>query len=404
MTGDTGEEKLAFAHGDAATGKSTILEALKAAWGDYAATADFEAFLSRHHVGGPRNDIARLAGTRLVVSIEVDEGKRLAEGLIKMLTGGDTVTARHLYQEAFEFTPTFKLTLAANHAPQVRDDDEAIWRRILRIPFNNVVPKDDRDPNVKKTLKDPKVSGPAILAWAVRGCLEWQREGLGVPATVERATEEYREEMDPLRDFIADYCLLGASLWVPSGQLREAYEKWARETGETNLLRGRKWGERLRAHGCAPGQAPGGKLRIWKGIGLRNGPEDPEDGDTKAEGVGGVTDSVTPQIPCKTKESVDGCDRIEPESQNFATIAPHEAKLQNNASQSVTEPQSVTDPAAAYFENPPEWLATQLERCREEERFIKPTCSTIAYEVYGTASRWEEVRPVVERWLEGGAS
>ncbi len=400
LTGDTSEEKLAFAHGPAATAKSTLFEAAKATWGDYAATADFEAFLSRQHVGGPRNDIARLAGARLVVSIEVDEGKRLAEGLIKMLTGGDTVTARHLYQEAFEFTPAFKLNLAANHSPQVRDDDEAMWRRILRIPFANVIPKGKRDPNVKKTLKDLEVSGPAILAWAVEGCLQWQREGLGVPPVVEEATEEYREEMDPLRDFIADFCLLGDGLWVPSAQLREAYERWAKETGETNLLRGRKWGERLRAYGCEPAQASGGKLRIWKGIALKNGPED--DGPSNEDES--VTDSVTLQTPCKGEENTGECDGFEPRFQNFSPNNPHEAKLPDNPSQSVTASQSEIDPLDAYFEALPEWLSTQLESSRGEERFIKPTCSAVAYEVLGDASRWEEVKPHIVRYLEAGSA
>ena len=144
LTGDTSEEVLFFIHGPQAAGKSTFVEAIKTVLGGYATTADFEAFLSRREVGGPRNDIARLAGSRFVASIEVDEGKKLAEGLVKMLTGGDTVTARKLYQEAFEFRPTFKLWLAANHTPRVREDDEAMWRRILTVPFIHTVPKGQR--------------------------------------------------------------------------------------------------------------------------------------------------------------------------------------------------------------------------------------------------------------------
>jgi putative DNA primase/helicase len=96
-----------------------------------------------------RNDIAELAGRRFVVSIEVDEGRRLAQALVKLLTGGDTVRARFLYQEAFEFPPTFKLWLAANHAPHVRDDDTAMWRRILRVPFDRVIPKERKNPTLK---------------------------------------------------------------------------------------------------------------------------------------------------------------------------------------------------------------------------------------------------------------
>jgi putative DNA primase/helicase len=193
LTGDTGEEVLFFIHGPEAAGKSTFIEAIKAALGDYARTADFETFLQKRGDGGIRNDIARLAGARLVVSIEIDEGKRLAQGLVKQLTGGDTVTARFLWAEAFEFEPQFKLWLAANHAPKVRDTDGALWRRILRVPFEHVVPKEQRDKAVKATLKNPALAGPAILAWAVAGCLEWQQVGLGVPPEVMAATATYRE-------------------------------------------------------------------------------------------------------------------------------------------------------------------------------------------------------------------
>ncbi|MGI8597500.1 MAG: DNA primase family protein, partial [Thermoleophilaceae bacterium] len=114
LTGDTGEEVLFFAHGPTATGKSTLLEALGATLGEYAVTADFDTFLARRGDPGVRTDIARLAGARLVASLEVEDGKHLAEGLLKQLTGGDTVTARFLYSDAFEFAPAFKLWLAAN--------------------------------------------------------------------------------------------------------------------------------------------------------------------------------------------------------------------------------------------------------------------------------------------------
>ena len=269
-------------HGPAASGKSTFIEALKATLGDYATTADFEAFLSRRDVGGPRNDIARLAGARFVASIEVDEGKRLAEGLVKMLTGGDTVSCRFLHQEFFEYTPQFKLVLAANHAPKVREDDEAMWRRILRVPFEHVIPKDERDPLVKATLRDPTVAGPAILAWTVKGCLEWQSKGLGVPPRVEQATSAYREQMDPLKGFLDECCILGPDEWVSANDLRAAYEMWAKENGERDLLRGRTWGEKLRGRGCRPEHrrvqdSTTGRERVtrgWVGIRLANDESD----------------------------------------------------------------------------------------------------------------------------------
>jgi putative DNA primase/helicase len=269
LTGDTREEVLFFIHGPQAAGKSTFMETIKAALGDYARTSDFEAFLSRRDAGGPRNDIARLAGARFVVSIEVDDGKRLAEGLVKALTGGDTVAARFLHRESFEFRPAFKLWLAANHSPRVRDDDEAMWRRILRVPFVNTIPKEQRKPNIKAQLRDAATAGPAVLAWMLRGCLDWQRNGLKIPQTVEEATQEYRESQDPLKDFLTDCCVLMPAAWASTAKLRAEYERWAKERGETHLLVGNAFTGRLKAHGCVPETR--GNVRGWLGVGLAGG-------------------------------------------------------------------------------------------------------------------------------------
>jgi len=269
LTGSTAEEKLFFVHGPAATGKSTFVEAIKSTLGDYAKTADFETFILRREAGAIRNDIAELAGRRFVVSIEVDRGRRLAEGLIKMLTGGDTVRARFLYQEAFEFVPQFKLWLVANHAPSVRHDDSALWRRILVIPFIHVIPPDRRDPSIKARLRDPEESGPAILAWAVEGCLRWQAQGLGVPDIVTQATEQYRLDMDPLRDFIADCCELDPQAWTTAARLRQAYERYCEQIGETRLLTPNDFASALTSRGCTAERRHRG--RGWRGIRLREG-------------------------------------------------------------------------------------------------------------------------------------
>jgi putative DNA primase/helicase len=187
-----------------------------------------------------------------------------------MLTGGDTVRARFLYEEGFEFLPQFKLWLAANHAPKVRDDDTAMWRRILRVPFENVVPKDKRNPALKALLKDPARSGPAILAWAVEGCLRWQESGLSVPQVVETATEQYRLEQDPLRDFLADQCVMRTEAWVSSKRLRVVYDDWCRANGQKHPLGPQAFNERLRSRGCAEkiGREGGEVARGWQGIGL----------------------------------------------------------------------------------------------------------------------------------------
>lgn len=271
ITGDTGEEILFLVHGPAATSKSTIIAAIKETLGDYALTADFETFVKRRDSGAPRNDIARLAGSRLVVSIEVDEGKQLAEGLVKMITGGDTVTARRLYQESFEFKPAFKLWLIANHAPKVDPDDDAMWRRIHLIPLIRQVPKHMRDPKVKAHLTNPTIAGPAILQWLLEGCLEWQRDGLKIPTVVQQATDDYRNSQDSFADFISDCCVSDSNAWASSDALRKAFAEWSNERGNGWLngdsLSDKAFAMKLQRFGCSSRKGTGG-VRGWSGIRL----------------------------------------------------------------------------------------------------------------------------------------
>ena len=270
ITGDTSESKLFFIHGPTASGKSTFIESIKATLGDYSQTADFETFLHRSQVGGVRNDIACLKDTRFVSSIEVDEGKKLAEGLIKMITGGDTVRARLLYQESFEFLPNFKLWLAANHSPRINDKDDAMWRRILRLPFIESVPEDKRDPTLKSTLSNPAISGPAILNWLVSGCLEWQTLGLSIPASIQAATTAYRDEMDPLHDFFEECCKLGPYEVEPISMLRMAYDHYARSIGIKFTLSAHNFNNRIKDRQCTTSNRwLSGKVRkCWIGISL----------------------------------------------------------------------------------------------------------------------------------------
>lgn len=271
ITGDTDEEVLFLLYGPAATSKSTIIEAIKATLGDYAVTADFETFVKRRDAGGPRNDIARLAGSRLVVSIEVDEGKQLAEGLVKMVTGGDTVTARKLYHESFEFKPAFKLWLVANHAPRVDPEDDAMWRRIHVIPMVCQVPKNLRNPKVKAHLRNPAEAGPAILQWLLKGCLGWQRERLKIPAVVQQATDDYRASQDSFAEFVSDCCVLQPDAWVSSEALRKAYDEWSSERGEGWLngdnLSDKAFAKKLQRFGLSTRKGTGG-IRGWSGLRL----------------------------------------------------------------------------------------------------------------------------------------
>jgi putative DNA primase/helicase len=270
LTGSTIEKVLFFVWGPKDSGKSTFAEACKAMLGDYATTADFETFLQRSHTGGTRNDIARLAGARMVLSQEVDEGKRLAEGLVKQLTGGDTVSARRLYQEAFEFSPEFKLWLFANSKPQVRAEDAALWRRILLVPFVHSVPPDEQDAGLRDDLRHNPRARAAVLAWAVEGCLAWQQRGLDPPSIVLAATQQYRDEQNPLHEFLVEEeAVFGSELFQPG--LWDRYLAWCAVVSQKAI--GQKaFGELMRGMGCESGtqKRQGNVRRGWFGVQLRD--------------------------------------------------------------------------------------------------------------------------------------
>jgi putative DNA primase/helicase len=293
LLGRASEEVFFLIHGEGATGKSTFVSAVQKTLGDYAMTADFEAFLAKRGDAGIRNDIARLAGARLVVSIEVDEGRRLAEGLVKTLTGGDTIAARFLYGEFFEFVPQFTLVLACNHAPRVNAQDAALWRRIARIPFVHVVPPEDRDPTVKATLTDPTVAGATILRWAVDGCRAYLADGLGIPPAVSASTTAYRKESDALADFVSEHCVLDPASWESTKALRSTYADWVKETSarRPHPLSAKAFAEHLKQHGCEPTKQD--HVRGWLGIRLRT---DADDEHEDAPGDGSSENDPSPRI------------------------------------------------------------------------------------------------------------
>ena len=267
--GANDDERLLFCFGPAASGKTTLLRAAHTALGGYARVADFASFLDGLRSGSSASpDLARLAGVRFVSSVEVGNGRRLAEGLVKQLTGGDPVPARELYRGVFEFLPKFTLWLCANDAPKIRHEDEGLWRRILRVPFEHSVPPEKRDPELKRTLSHPREGGPAVLAWIVRGCREWLEQGFCPPSAVTASTAKYRAEMDPLGPFIADECSLDPLLWAPAKQLRDRYLAWCEANGETPVRSGKTFAQLLRGHGCEDRRTYQG--RGWSGIGFRD--------------------------------------------------------------------------------------------------------------------------------------
>lgn len=262
LTGDTGEQCLFLPHGGGANGKSTLLDAVRAIMGDYATTSSTDLLMAKQ-AGAATNDIARLRGARLVATIETEDGRRMAEGLVKQLTGGDMIAARFLFAEFFEFKPAFKIWLAANHKPVIRGDDYAIWRRIMLIPFNVTIPPSERD----KTLTDKLIAeSPGILQWLIRGCLDWQRRGLLPPPEVLAATENYKSDMDTTGQWIAECCLVAAHATAKAGALYTSYKNWITHNGGFPLSNNRfamKLGER----GFSKDRS---STVVYRGIGIRD--------------------------------------------------------------------------------------------------------------------------------------
>jgi len=269
LTGDVSEEAFFMVLGPAATGKTTLIESLLAILGDYGRKTGFATFLQQRNPDGPRPDLAALRGVRLVAACETASHRRLAEPLIKELTGGDTLTARHLYAEAISFKPQCKVWLAANDSPRLCDDDTGLWRRLRRVPFEHEIPADKRDPTIKARLSDPKADGQALLTWAVKGCLAWQADGLGTCEAVETKTAALQAEANPVGAFFEACCTFGPSLFAPAGELRAVYEAWAKEQG-VKPLGGKALGQRLGARGCESERryVAGKRARGWAGVGL----------------------------------------------------------------------------------------------------------------------------------------
>jgi P4 family phage/plasmid primase-like protien len=231
LTGDQGEQCLLFFWGAGANGKTTFLRAVGAALGDYAWAAPSDFLMeARSGGGGPTPTMMGLYGRRLVTCTETPNGK-LNELLVKLLTGGDAVTGRGLYEDNWSFLPTHTIIVAGNHKPEICGTDDGIWRRVRLVPFEAKFTKPDKQ-MLTNLLEHAQT---AILAWAVKGCLEWQAAGLESPEAVAEATETYRAESDPLADFVDEKLSVGPGLRVGSGLLNDAYAKWAVVNGKDKL-------------------------------------------------------------------------------------------------------------------------------------------------------------------------
>lgn len=390
-TGDTSEQCMFINHGVGNNGKSTFQEALAGALGDYAMRAPTEMLMAKRS-GGVPNDVARLKGARFVTASETEEGRRLAESLVKDLTGQDTISARFMRAEWFDFKPTHKLWLSTNHKPEIRGTDNAIWRRIRLIPWAVTVPPAERDRKMPEKLR---AELPGILTWVVRGCLEWRREGLRVPDEVRQATREYRAEMDVIAGFLTDCCDVGSRDRAYARELYAAYKRWCEDTGERAESQ-KKFGSRLKERGFLNDRDGRTGRSMWSGLTLN------AEWTPRAEGslnlpnaaFAGETELTEGSDPKNTINAM--------KSMSRGVMCKKGSEGSEGSGKDVREP--APEGLEELLAGPPEWLRRQAEKHLEgpTEATLKPLCAAVANEVLGNPRRGEEVRAAVERWLKNG--
>jgi putative DNA primase/helicase len=279
LTGDCGEEVLFFLYGTGRNGKSKFIEAIQYVLGDYSSTTRPEVLMEKKHDTIPV-ELAALKGVRFTSTVETGYGQRFAESLIKQITGGDELQVRFMRQDPFSYKPQFKIWLASNNKPDIRGRDQGIWSRIMLIPFTVMIPPKERDKQLGEKLKK---EGEAILSWAVKGCLAWQKEGLNPPEQVLEAVSEYQDETDRLSGFFEDCCSLNPLAKTTTKGLYSAYEMWCEDNGEAPV-RKNTFTKMLRERGYESIRIGHEGARGWAGIKL---------GKKTQTGTGEVFDILT---------------------------------------------------------------------------------------------------------------
>ena len=266
LTGEIRENVLFIMHGDGANGKTTLVETVMHVLGDYAKSAAPDLLLQRRNESHPTG-VADLMGARFVSSVEVDDGRRLNESLVKRLTGRDTIKARFMRQDFFDFIPSHKLFVAVNHRPEIQGTDKGIWRRIRLVPFEVEIPEEQQDPKLLEKLIE---EAAGILAWAVRGCLTWQQSGLGLPSAVKEASQVYQAESDVVGRFIDECCEIDKSYKITKRELYDFYKEWCEKNGERHQTSKKIGGliKKRRQFSEKRGRVDDKIVRFWVGLKL----------------------------------------------------------------------------------------------------------------------------------------
>jgi P4 family phage/plasmid primase-like protien len=247
LTGDVSLQMIPVLWGTGSNGKSTLVGAVMQVLGeDYAMKAKRDLLMARRTDSHPTS-IARLYRKRFVACVESSELGRLDEAFVKELTGGDTISARRMREDEWEFLPTHKPVLATNHRPEVRGTDDAIWRRLPLVPFTRSFTEAQCDPELPEKLK---AESSGVLRWMADGCRSWLAAGcrLERPPEVRHATAEYRSEQDRVGCFLNECCRAEAGARVRTDELMQKYVLWC-AANRFQPLDGRAFGRAVTSKG-----------------------------------------------------------------------------------------------------------------------------------------------------------
>ncbi|NBW14115.1 MAG: hypothetical protein EBR82_39570 [Caulobacteraceae bacterium] len=270
LSGDVTEQVLWLHYGQGRNGKSTMLTVLGDLLGSYSGPAPSELLLvKQNNAKELATQFGALAGKRLVTAVEADSGVRFSEATVKLLTGGDTVLARNLYENPWPLKPTWKLHISSNHKPLVRGGDDGIWRRIMLTPWLQRFEGKAEDKRLKDKLMDEL---PGILNWCLFGFSQWLAGGLEPPANVTEATKEYRGENDIIGQWLNECCVVNIAAAVTVAELYDSYRRWCENRGEVALSSTRLGLEleRLGYTSDRPTSGPHRFKTVRRGLGMRS--------------------------------------------------------------------------------------------------------------------------------------
>lgn len=318
LTGDVGEHILPIHCGKGRNGKGVFTNTRLFVMGDYAKQIPTELLMMKKGDAHPTEKTV-LFGCRFAAAVESEEGRSMNVALVKQFTGGDKVSARRMREDYWEFAPVHKLELSTNHRPVIRETADAIWERVQLIPWEIQIPKGERDKKLEGKLK---AEGPGILAWMVRHCLAWQRDGLKVPDCVRVATQAYRDAEDLFAMFLDERCVQEPRAESGATDLQEGYKGWAEQRNERELSH-KALSSKLEERGFTKGRDSRTGRVLWHGVRLRDDVPPGQPGGPEGAGEGVTSDELEEMIDKATRGSAEESEG----SEGRSGLTPHESSL-----------------------------------------------------------------------------